>query len=154
MKSIILFLFNILILSFFSQDEIKVTYYNLLNFPSSQPSRADTLKKILDYIQPDILVVNELTYFNGGALIKNNVLNAGGSSNYQSALFFDGPDTDNLLFYNHNKMGLYSQQQIPTQLRDISEYILYYKPLASNGDTNLIYFYSIHLKAGSSQTNE
>ena len=154
MKSIILFLFNILILSFFSQDEIKVTYYNLLNFPSSQPSRADTLKKILDYIQPDIFVVNELTSFNGGALIKNNVLNAGGSSNYQSALFFDGPDTDNLLFYNQNKMGLYSQQQIPTQLRDISEYILYYKPLASNGDTNLIYFYSIHLKAGSSQTNE
>ena len=51
-------------------------------------------------------------------------------------------------------MGLYSQQQIPTQLRDISEYVLYYKPLANQGDTNLIYFYSIHLKAGSSQTNE
>tara|TARA_Y100000992_G_scaffold44097_1_gene25175 strand:+ start:638 stop:1852 length:1215 start_codon:yes stop_codon:yes gene_type:complete len=154
MKSVIFILFNFLFFAIISQNEIKVTYYNLLNFPSSQPSRTDTLKKIIDYIQPDIFVVNELTSFNGGALIKNNVLNAGGSNNYQSALFFDGPDTDNLLFYNQNKMGLYSQQQIPTQLRDISEYVLYYKPLANQGDTNLIYFYSIHLKAGSSQTNE
>ena len=154
MKSLIFIFFNFLFLSGISQNEIKVTYYNLLNFPSSQPSRTDTLKKILDFIQPDIFVVNELTSFNGGALIKNNVLNAGGSNNFQSALFFDGPDTDNLLFYNQNKMGLYSQQQIPTQLRDISEYILYYKPFANQGDTNLIYFYSIHLKAGSSQSNE
>ena len=121
MKSAIFILFNFLFFAIISQNEIKFTYYNLLNFPSSQSSRTDTLKKILDYIQPDIFVVNELTSFNGGALIKNNVFNSGGSNNYQSALFFDGPDTDNLLFYNQNKMGLYSQQQIPKQFRDISE---------------------------------
>ena len=90
-------------------------------------------------------MVNELTSFNGGALIKNIALNAGGTNEFQSALFFDGPDTDNLLFYNQNKLALYSQQQIPTQLRDISEYILYDKQLALLGDTNLLYFYSIHL---------
>lgn len=55
-------------------------------------------------------MVNELTSFNGGALIKNIALNAGGTNEFQSALFFDGPDTDNLLFYNQNKLALYSQQ--------------------------------------------
>lgn len=140
--------------SSFSQDTLKVTYYNLLNFPSSQQDRIDTLVKILDFIKPDIFIVNELTSFSGGALIKNNALNAGGTNEFKSALFFDGPDTDNLLFYNQNKLELFSQQQIPTQLRDISEYVLYDKQLASIGDTNLIYFYSIHLKAGSSSTNE
>ena len=127
MRLVLLILFHSIFLSAFSQDTIKVTYYNLLNFPSSQQDRIDTLGKILDFIKPDIFVVNELTSFNGGALIKNIALNAGGTNEFQSALFFDGPDTDNLIFYNQNKLALYSQQQIPTQLRDISEYVLYNK---------------------------
>jgi hypothetical protein len=154
MKSLLIVGFNFCILFFSSQETLKVTYYNLLNFPSSQQDRIDTLIKVLDYIQPDIFIVNELTSFNGGALIKNIALNSGGANNFQSALFFDGPDTDNLLFYDQNKLGLFSQQQIPTTLRDISEYVLYSKSQALQGDTNLIYFYSLHLKAGSNQTNE
>ena len=155
MKFLLTFFFAISLTFLFAQDSLKITYYNLLNFPSSQQDRVDTLKKILDFIQPDIFVVNELTSFNGGALIKNNVLNSGSSNDFQSALYFNGPDTDNLLFYDQNKFELYSQQQIPTQLRDISEYILYYKnQLGILNDTSFIYIYSIHLKAGSSSTNE
>ncbi len=69
----VLFIIFLSITSFltYSQDSLKITFYNLLNFPSSQQDRADTLKKIIDYIKPDIFVVNELTSFNGGALIKN-----------------------------------------------------------------------------------
>ena len=155
MKFLLTFFFAISLTFLFAQDSLKITYYNLLNFPSSQQDRVDTLKKILDFIQPDIFVVNELTSFNGGALIKNNVLNSGSSNDFQSALYFNGPDTDNLLFYDQNKFELYSQQQIPTQLRDISEYVLYYKnQLGILNDTSFIYIYSIHLKAGSSSTNE
>ena len=155
MKFLFIIFFSITSLLTYSQDSLKITFYNLLNFPSSQQDRTDTLKKILDYIKPDIFVVNELTSFNGGALIKNNVLNAGGSNIFQSSLFFDGPDTDNLLFYNQNKFSLYSQQQIPTQLRDISEYVLYYKnQINLLSDTSFIYVYSIHLKAGNSPINE
>ena len=155
MKFFLIFFFTFSFTYYFSQDTFKITYYNLLNFPSSQQDRVDTLKKILDYIQPDIFVVNELTSFNGAALIKNNILNSGPSNDFQSALFFDGPDTDNLLFYNQNKFELYSQQQIPTQLRDISEYVLYCKnQIDLANDTSFIFIYSIHLKAGSSSTNE
>ena len=155
MRFFLTFFCTIFFTYFFSQDSLKITYYNLLNFPSSQQDRVDTLKKILDFIQPDIFVVNELTSFNGGALIKNNVLNSGSSNNFQSALYFDGPDTDNLLFYDKNKFELYSQQQIPTQLRDISEYVIYYKNQVDIvNDTSFIFIYSIHLKAGSSSTNE
>ena len=155
MRFLLTFLFATSQMFLFAQDSLKITYYNLLNFPSSQQDRVDTLKKILDFIQPDIFVVNELTSFNGGALIKNNVLNSGSSNDFQSALYFNGPDTDNLLFYDQNKFELYSQQQIPTHLRDISEYVLYYKnQLGILNDTSFIYIYSIHLKAGSSSTNE
>ena len=67
---LVLLIFFFLFFYNFSQDTLKVTYYNLLNFPSSQQDRIDTLVKILDFIKPDIFVVNELTSFNGGALIK------------------------------------------------------------------------------------
>ena len=139
MKFFLIFFFTFSFTYYFSQDTFKITYYNLLNFPSSQQDRVDTLKKILDYIQPDIFVVNELTSFNGAALIKNNILNSGPSNDFQSALFFDGPDTDNLLFYNQNKFELYSQQQIPTQLRDISEYVLYCKNQIDLANDCLLY---------------
>ena len=131
--------------SLVGQDTIKVTYYNLLNFPQQQADRVDTLKNILNFIKTDVLVVNELTSFNGGALIKNNALNVNGLSNYSSAIFYDGPDTDNLLFYDNTKLGLHSQKQIPTALRDISEYVLYYKDpnLSMTQDTTFLNFYSL-----------
>lgn len=137
-------------LKLLGQDTIKVTYYNLLNFPVQQADRVDTLKEILNFIKTDVLVVNELTSFNGGALIKNNALNVNGLSNYSSAIFYDGPDTDNLLFYDNTKLGLHSQKQIPTALRDISEYVLFHKDpnLSVTHDTTFLNFYSIHLKAG------
>ena len=141
------------VLQFFAQDTLKIMYYNLLDFPISQPDRIDTLKKILNHVRPDVFVVNELTSFSGGVQIKNNALNVGGVSYYESAIFYDGPDTDNLLFYNSNKLGLVTQTQIPTVLRDISEYELYYKEpgMSSLTDTTYLYFYSMHLKAGSQQ---
>ena len=139
----------------FSQETLKVMYYNLLTFPQTQPDRIDTLKKITNYVQPDVFVVNELNSFSGGVQILNTALNHSGTQYYSSALFYDGPDTDNLLFYNSNKLGLISQFQIPTSLRDISEYVLYYKDpsLSAVSDTTYLYFYSIHLKAGSQQSD-
>ena len=115
---ILLYIICVLNLSLFSaQDTVKITFYNLLNFPAAQQDRIDTLKKVLDYIQPDIFVVNELTSFNGAGLIKNNALNVGGVNRFSSAVFYDGPDTDNMLFYDHDKFTLYSQHQIVTTLR-------------------------------------
>lgn len=153
---IFLFLFSAYYsFSCFAQDTIKITYYNLLDFPAAQQDRIDTLKKVLHYIQPDIFVVNELTSFNGAGLIKNNALNVDGVNRFSSAVFYDGPDTDNMLFYDHVKFTLFSQQQIVTTLRDISEYVLYYNEvdLATTHDTIFLYLYSLHLKAGSETSN-
>ena len=59
MRLVLLILFHSIFLSTLSQDTLKVTYYNLLNFPSSQQDRIDTLVKILDFIKPDIFVDDE-----------------------------------------------------------------------------------------------
>jgi len=150
MRLTTILLYFFLIISIAGQDTIKVTYYNLLDFPEKQQDRVDTLKKILDYIKPDVFVVNELTSQYGGDIIKNNALNVNGDTSFASAVFDDGPDTDNLLFYDQSKLGLYSQSKIVTTLRDINEYILYHKSsdLSITNDTTFMYFYSLHLKAG------
>ena len=138
-----------------SQETLKVMYYNLLNFPSTSQERADTLKKIVQHVLPDMFLVNELDNQFGATLILNNALNQNGIAHYQQALFVDGPDTDNMLFYNSNKLGLISQNEIETALRDINEYVLYYKApdLAATMDTAFFYMYSCHLKAGSTDPN-
>ena len=138
-----------------SQETLKVMYYNLLNFPSTSPERADTLKKIVQHVLPDMFLVNELDNQFGATLILNNALNQNGITHYQQALFVDGPDTDNMLFYNSNNLGLISQNEIETALRDINEYVLYYKApdLAATMDTAFFYMYSCHLKAGSTDPN-
>ncbi|MGV6862431.1 MAG: T9SS type A sorting domain-containing protein [Putridiphycobacter sp.] len=153
MKKLLIALFVGVTVLGFSQDQIKIMYYNLLNYPDVSPQRSDTLKTILHYDLPDVLVVNELETNTGANLILNNSLNQNGVSYYQKAAFFDGPDTDNGLFYNTNKLTLHSQQQITTVLRDISEYVMYYNDpnLGSETDTIFFYFYSVHLKAGTTE---
>ena len=132
-----------------AQDTLRVMSYNLLDFPAQVSSRADTLKKIIDHVVPDIFMVCELTSQTGANLILNNALNTNGRSGYQQAVFTNGPDTDNLLFYNTTKLGLKSQHNIVTVLRDINEYVLYYKSadIATTNDTTFFYCYIAHLKA-------
>jgi hypothetical protein len=152
-----LFILSIVVLPIFcfSQDQIKVMYYNLLNFPDN-PQRVDTLKTILHYDLPDVFVVNELKTNTGANSILNNALNQNAVNYYQKAAFINGPDTDNGMFYNSNKLTLLSQHQIPTVLRDISEYVLYYNDpnLSSTSDTIYFYFYSVHLKASQGEETQ
>ncbi len=136
----------------FSQENIKVMYYNLLKFPQSAPDRADTLKNIIQHTQPDIFIVNELFSSFGANLIMTKALNVDGVSYYSQAVFQNnnGSDTDNHLFYNHDKLGFLEQNNINANTRAISEYILYYKDpsLAQTNDTAFLYLYGCHLKAG------
>lgn len=140
----------------FSQDTISIMYYNLLNFPLVNSGRITYLNTVLQHVKPDILVVEELTSSGGSSNILNNALNTGGTTYYAAANYVDGPDTENMLYYNTNKLGYISQNEIPTTLRDINEYVLYYKnpTLTAASDTAYLYVYGAHLKAGSSVSNE
>lgn len=136
----------------FGQDSLRVMYYNLLNFPSANLNRIDTLVNIIDYAQPDVFVVCELEDAAGANTLLNEVLNVNGTNSWQGANFVDGGFTSNMLFYNSNKLGLISQDEIGTVLRDINTYVLYYKApnLSAQTDTIYLNFFACHLKAGSS----
>ena len=154
-KTLIIFTL-FLSLSASSQDTLTVMTYNVLNYPSSNPSKADTLKPIIQHVQPDILMINELESSGGATTILTDALNVDGVTKYNRCTFFSGPDTNNMLYYNSDKLVLYSQKEMPTTLRNISEYVLYYKApnMSATSDTVFIFCYSAHLKAGTGETNE
>ncbi len=138
------------------EDTISVMYYNLLKFPNINSSRITYLETVVQYMKPDIFVVCELTSGTGATSILNNALNTGSVNYYAAANYVDGPDTENMLYYNTNKLGFIEQNEISTSLRDINEYVLYYKDpgLTAASDTAYLYVYGAHLKAGNNQSDE
>ena len=149
MKSFFTLLFITFCFSTKAQDTLTVMSYNILNYPLSNATKADTLKPIIKAINPDIFLITELTSSTGAITILNDALNIDGVSYYQKATYMDGPDTDNLLFYNSDKLTLKSQYEIPTALRNISEYVLFVDNglLTPASDTIYIHCYMAHLKA-------
>ncbi|MCB9335672.1 MAG: T9SS type A sorting domain-containing protein [Flavobacteriales bacterium] len=156
MKKLYIFTFIILFpLVYKAQDTITVMAYNILNYPLSNSTKADTLKPIVLDIKPDIFLITELTSGTGATTILNDALNVNGITYYQKANYMDGPDTDNMLFFNSNKLKLKSQYEIPTVLRNISEYVLYYDDgnLTPGTDTTFIHCYMAHLKASNTPSD-
>lgn len=149
-----------------AQDEtLSIVSYNLLNYPDGRddcgantvvPNRADTLKKITDYLQPDIFVACEVQTQAGVDAILNNALNANGNTNYIAATFNGNGYLHNAMFYNTNKLTLKSQHVVVSSPRDIDHYVLYVNDpnLGVFFDTTFIEVYMMHLKAGNSNSSE
>lgn len=139
-----------------SQDTVRIMHYNLLNFPNAGYGREAYFRTINQYLQANIILVNELLSNSGAITLLEDGLNVFGNNRFNKAEFIDGPDTDHMLFYDSTLFFLYSQDTIQTELRLINEYVLYYKPsvLSSNSDTTFLYLYSAHLKASTGSTNE
>jgi hypothetical protein len=135
------------LIGFSQTDTATIMYYNVLNYPGSTGSRVQDFKVINQYIKPDFIVVTELLSDAGASTLLQQGLNVYGETKYQKAVFTDGPDTDNGLFYNSDKFTLYSQDTIGTALRSINEYVLFYNMQQPSADTVFFYLYVAHLKA-------
>lgn len=144
-------------------DTLTIVSYNLLNFPDGRndcsnntivPNRADTLRKIMNYVKPDIFVACEIQHGAGADSVLTRSLNSNGTGNYAAAQFDilnqEAP-LNNQLYYNTNKLTLHSQYVISTSPRNIDHYILYFNDpnLGVYYDTTFVEVYMCHLKAGS-----
>ncbi len=146
-----------------AQSTVKVMSYNTLNFPfGSMPDRPDTLKKILDYVQPDILLLQEVRNSVGLSAVVDYavtdlpgtyaaapfVANQSGGSNFNSL--------QQCLVYNTDIFGVADEYYLTTDLRDINVYKLYFdeEALAFGGDTTFIFAFNTHFKAGTGTDNE
>lgn len=146
----------------FSQENLKVMFYNVLNYPLQGPAnRIQDLAVIIDDYRPDIFMICELNNEEGA----NNIINIMQpiNSNYERAAFQtntsddafgDQNDLQNLIFYDSSKFILESQNIIATTYRDFNHYVLKLKTI--DQDSNPIYLDAIvtHLKSSSGTANQ
>lgn len=104
-----------------AQDTLKVMHYNLLyygknyyecdSYTNNIDEKNESLKEIIQYVQPDIFSVNELDgegdspIEDDAAYLLGNALNVDGISNYRRTQF---PEIflANTVFYNYEKLTL------------------------------------------------
>ena len=126
---------------------IRVMSWNLLNYSGlNEDSRDEDIRKVLKIIEPDVVVIQEMESTFGVDHFLKKVLNANSRRKYKAAQFYDGPDTDNALFYDKSRLNLKSHKQIPTSFRDISEFSLKIKKGPSEGSEFKLY--SVHFTEG------
>ena len=167
-KHIILLLILIPLLSF-SQDTLRLMHYNLLNFNNNWGGCTDVnnsvtdkigyLKTIVEYVQPDILLANELACGDENAdNILDNALNVDGVDHYERITFtcLSSNDLGNMIYFNNEKLVLYRQNTVVTDVRDINIATFYYNEpdLAQTHDTAYLHCIEAHLKAGSATSDE
>ncbi|MGD8978602.1 MAG: endonuclease/exonuclease/phosphatase family protein [candidate division WOR-3 bacterium] len=132
-----------------SSSTARIATYNILNFPESiGAQRLDDFRTVLSYIDPDILVVQEMQSQYGVDLFLDSVM-LPLRNTFASAPFHDGPGTDNALFYRQDKVSFLSADYIATTNRDIAEYRLFLE----DGGYEL-HLLSVHMKASGGAVNE
>ncbi|MCB0752271.1 MAG: endonuclease/exonuclease/phosphatase family protein, partial [Ignavibacteriae bacterium] len=145
-KKILLLIILISGSTIFGQEQFRVMTYNVLNYPSKISStRNPYFAKVIEAVNPDILIVQEMESITGVTMFHEDVLD----SSYSAGAFINGNDTDNALFYKDSVFDFIDNTPIKTALRDIAQLTLVYK---NSGDTLIIY--SAHLKASDGATNE
>jgi len=163
MKHLLLSLLLLSGMGLIAQDTLTFLQYNLLNYGNytsyctteNNPveEKDGYINTIVNYIQPDVFTVNEVTASQAmHQHLLDQAVNAGGDK-YRMANFIyqASPYLVNLLFYNHQKLALHSHVIAQSLVRDIDVYKLYYKSDdLTSGDTAFITCIVAHLKAGNS----
>ncbi len=130
------------------QFTAKIMTYNILNYPGNTAAQRNPyFRTIIQAVQPDIIVLGEMTSVAGVTQFLNDVMKPV-FSDYAMGTFIDGPDTDHGIIYRTTKFNFISNTPITTALRNIDQFKL---NSLSTLDTLLIY--AVHLKASNDTTD-
>ena len=163
LKGTISFLLVLMSLGLFAQEQAIIMSYNVLNFPTGNlAGREDTLKQLIDLVQPDLFLVQELKSDSGLQLILNESF-SGLSATYAATTYVpqqSNPSSNwklqQAMIYNTDMFGMEDESYLMTATRDINKFQLYYKNpnLALGADTIFVYVFVAHLKSSQGTSNE
>ena len=142
----------------YAQNNIKIMSYNLLIYPEGQMvNRIDTLSKILDFYEPDLLLVQELRNEQGLQNIEQELNALFG--NYSIGTYVpqisnpsNGWRLQQNLIYNKAVLEMVREEVIETPYRDVN--YAQFRILSENGtaSTDLLHTYNTHLKSSRGST--
>jgi exonuclease III len=145
------------------QTTVKLMCYNVLNYPTGNiAGRVDTLSNIIEYYQPDLLMLQELKT-EQGLIDTKNMMNEVGYANFEAAPYIpqqSNPFSDfplqQSIIYNSEIFGLSEDSFILTEVRDINYYKLWLKSenLSEGADTTFLHVFVTHLKSSTGSENQ
>jgi len=105
----------------------------------------------MSYVQPELIVVQEITTTAGATDWMTNVLNTLEPGQWAMAPFHNGTDTDNACYYKTASLDFQFDVRLSTALRDINGYV--FRPDGYTSSQSEFRVYSLHLKASQGSTN-
>ncbi|OUR97678.1 hypothetical protein A9Q86_15810 [Flavobacteriales bacterium 33_180_T64] len=146
-----------------AQENFKLMFYNVLNFPleDAVPNRLQYLELVLNDYRPDLFMVCELNNETGANTILSSL--QGINSDYRSAAFelntsddtiSNQNDLQQLLYYDSSKFSLESQNIVTTIFRDFNHYKLKLNTISQATNPIIIDVIVCHLKASSGTANQ
>ncbi len=132
----------------FAQDSLVIMQYNLLRYGASALSEKNSFcLPVIDYVNPDILCVNEvLPDYTDSLELSLKLLDSSWIMAPWSNV--SGGTVVNVLFYKRDKITFIKQRTVQTLVRDIPVYWL------MGPDSIQLTIAVAHLKAGSNSTSE
>ena len=126
--------------------------YNLLNFQDENDREANFIS-ILDFVEPDLIIAEEVVGQTGFSHFKSDVLDVYEPGEWTSAPFSNqSAQQDIALYYKHEHFSFTSTSTINTAsssgLRDVVEFVMVHE--SSSIEFNI---YGVHLKASSGDQN-
>ena len=103
MKRFLLLIF--LYAGIYSQDTLTIMTYNVLHFSGNTTGRVQSIKKVMDYAQPDIVIFQELEHQSGIDLLLSDVFNVDSTAFAAGTL----PSSSNMktgIIYRKSKLDL------------------------------------------------
>lgn len=145
----------------FAQEQFKIMFYNVLNYPNQGPaSRIQDLEIILEAYSPDIFMACEINNANGATTILSTLQNL--NADFEAANFVlntsdnttgDQNDLQNMLYYDGTKFILESQHVVTTIFRDFNHYVLKLNTDDQDSNPIRIHAFVAHLKASQFSPN-
>ena len=152
MNNIKLSLFILLSMSWLVASTVRIMTYNLLNF-EDENDREDDFIAIIDFIEPDLIIAEEIVAQTGFSHFKSDVLDVLEPDAWSSATFTNqSASLDIALFYRHDHFTFISTDVVYTAqssgTRDVIEWVMVH-----NQSSIQFNVYGVHFKASSGNSN-
>lgn len=133
-------------------DTFKLMQYNLLQYPALNNTKAVELNTILEFYNPDIITVNEMTSEEAIELIYEAV----DTTKYKFGPYYPDAFISNGLFFNKQKLGLSSSFAFQSFPRKTHVYKLYNinQDFFLHPDTVYLNVGVVHFKSSQGSSNE
>jgi endonuclease/exonuclease/phosphatase family metal-dependent hydrolase len=133
-------------------DTFKLMQYNLLMFPEGNPTKATHFQTILNFYNPDIISLNELT----SSVAIDSINSVVDTTKYSFGPFYPDEIISNALMYNKQKLGLASSFAFQTSPRKTHIYKLYSKnqDFFAYPDTVFMNIGVVHFKSSQGGSNQ